>query len=433
MPYDITVIPALYFSFGSKCNLILVCAPWKFYQLDSWPLKKMLIGNTLIWFFVVQLFGFTVGSPGDNLDEFDDCLFQCRQIACYNNPYHILQEEYKDIWATQDLEYHRYEPLWHFDSSLPWYLKLLLWNCPSNCDYTCQRIITKERKENHDEVYQFHGKWPFLRVFGIQEFASMVFSLCNFIPHYLGYKKIKKTANENPQSKQILSRAFFNLKLMAVITQMAWIFSAIFHVRDFDITEKLDYYFAGLTVLSGFYNLGFRYFKLYLHSRRFYGIIFTFLCIAAYAGHIYRLVTDWLYTYNMRANIFVGVLQNIFWGLSCYSLYTKYYEEEKEEKSLNLSHLDYVVPGRTILGKFYKKSPKLYSLYPLMMCFIVICGMALEIFDFPPFFFDLIDAHSLWHLVTIIPPVMGWYDWLIWDVNENVYKDIRAEIDKKEQ
>lgn len=372
-------------------------------------------------------------SPGDNLEEFEDCVFQCHQVACYNNPYLVTLDQ-GNTEISAEWENHRYEPGWQFDSELSLPLKLLLWDCHSNCDYTCQRIITEERKARHEEIYQFHGKWPFLRVLGIQELVSVVFSLGNFVPHFLGYLKLSRAASKYPARAKYLGRSYANLKFMAAVTQMAWLFSTIFHIRDFDVTEKLDYFFAGLTVLSGFYSVGFRYFKLYLPARKHLGAAFTLLCIAAYAGHIYRLLTDWLYTYNMRANIFVGVLQNIIWGFSCYSLYTKYYQKETAANTpVNLSHLNYIQPRRTILSSFYQKSAKLYSLYPLLMCFIVICGMSLEIFDFPPVLYDLVDAHSLWHLVTIVPPVMGWYDWLVWDVNENIYEDMKAAIEKKEE
>lgn len=375
-----------------------------------------------------------LSSPGDNLDEFEDCCYQCEQISCYNNPYHVIQEEYRDIWQAKDLEFHRYEPSWHFDGGLPWYLKLLQWDCRSNCDYQCQRIITEERIANDEEVYQFHGKWPFLRVAGIQEMASVVFSIGNFLPHYYGFWKVREVMAVNPPARHIVNGSLYNLMMISVVTMFAWTFSTIFHIRDFVQTEKLDYYFAGLTVLTGFYCIGYRYFRLYLPRRRIASWVFGASCIAAYSAHIYRLETDWLYTYNMQANIMVGILQNVLWCLTCFALYTRYYNKESgDDNVVKLDHLNYIVPGRIIMGSFYSKSAKLYSLYPLMLCFIVVAGMSLEIFDFPPVFYDLVDAHSLWHLVTIFPAFLGWYDWMIWDVNENVYEDLALALEKKEQ
>lgn len=384
-----------------------------------------------------------LASPGDNLEEFDDCIYQCQQITCYNNPYYIMQEQFREALQKKNHHFHRYEPSWHFDWHLSGYLKALLWNCKSNCDYQCQRIITQERKAAGEEVLQFHGKWPFLRVLGMQEFASVLLSMANFVPHLLGFimagraiKTLKpveaQKGVEYPKGmEKALETLLRNIRMVAFITMCAWISSAVFHVRDFILTEKLDYYFAGMTVLSGFYSISYRYFKLFLPTRKWQARALGFACLVAYSAHIYRLETDWLYTYNMRANILVGVLQNIMWGLTCYSLYSKYLEEEQGEKAINVAHLNYIRPQHIILGSFYSRSAKLYSLYPLLLCGIVIVGMSLEIFDFAPFFFDLVDAHALWHLVTIFPAYLGWYDWMIWDVCENVWGDQVGFVTKK--
>ena len=81
--------------------------------------------------------------------------------------------------------------------------------------------------------------------------------------------------------------------------------------------RKIDYYFAGLTVLTQFHALGARYFNLYKHSRVVYRWLFSLACILAYVYHVHRLYTDWSYTYNMQANICVGLLQNVFYCLVC--------------------------------------------------------------------------------------------------------------------
>lgn len=375
-----------------------------------------------------------LASPGDDLQEFQDCRYQCEQLTCYSNPYHLLQDQFKEALKASG-QYRRYEPLWRFTSGklgLP--MKILQWTCPTNCDYQCQQIVTKERVKSGQEVVQFHGKWPFWRILGIQEVALMIFSFLNFVPHYLGYRQMKQTYESLPPTQAKYLRASFrNVRFAAFVTQLAWLSLTIFHIRDIIFTEKLDYYFAGLTVLTGFYGIAFRYFRLYLPQRFLYKYLFLLVCVGAYASHIYRLETDWLYTYNMQANIFVGILQNIFWCLTCFEIYSKYYKLETEDRVIRLDHLQYVRPNRIILGSFYSKSPKLYSLYPLLLCFIVVVGMLLEIFDFPPVFFDLVDAHSLWHLVTIFPAFFGWYDWMAWDITNNVWDDLNDVITKKEQ
>ncbi|OBA20177.1 Per1-domain-containing protein [Metschnikowia bicuspidata var. bicuspidata NRRL YB-4993] len=375
-----------------------------------------------------------ISSPGDRLDEFEDCLFQCQQISCYHNPYHVMQEQYREPLQKRNYEFRRYEPSWKFDTELPQHLRFLLWDCKSNCDYQCQRIITRERKDNGNEVYQFHGKWPFVRVYGIQEFFSALFSVANFVPHFIGFRKVSQLRQRMPKERAALNPVLRNVQLLAFVTMCAWTCSTVFHIRDFLITERLDYYFAGLTVLTGLYAIGYRYLRLYLQSRQAYSWIWTALCMTAYVYHLRRLVTDWLYTYNMRANIVVGVLQNVVWGLTCFSLYSKFYKQEiSGERAIDLTHLNYIQRGRIIFGSFFAKSAKLYSLYPLLLCGIVILGMSLEIFDFAPILGDLIDAHSLWHLVTVFPALLGWYDWMLWDIEENVWEELRTAQQKKNQ
>lgn len=336
-----------------------------------------------------------------------------------------------ELGSDGEYEIHAYNENWEFSSLLPLHLRLLGWNCVLNCDYECQRIVTKERCKNNQEIYQFHGKWPFLRVFGIQELASVIFSIGNYMVHAIGIKKVLEAKR---QADPMIKYEYIVLIICSFIAMFAWICSTVFHIRDSLVTERLDYFVAGLTVLSGFYGVFTRYFRLYLPNRKLQRVLFTIACILAYTWHIYRLVDDWLYTYNMQANITLGVLQNILWGFLCFDLYCKYYELEnnglvyKEKRS---NHLDYIKPGRLLIPSFYSRSFKLYSLYPLLLCVIVIAGMSLEIFDFPPIFFDLVDAHSLWHLVTIIPAFYGWYDWMIWDINVNVKHELEEFVQKK--
>ncbi|RKP29981.1 Per1-domain-containing protein [Metschnikowia bicuspidata] len=390
-----------------------------------------MVPSQVLGYFLLSILGLltkVAASDGDELEEFEDCLYQCTEITCHKNPYHIKKIKFEDTLKSKNHQFHRYEPSWHFDKLLQPHLRAMLWDCKSNCDYQCQRIITAERRANGEDMCQFHGKWPFLRVLGIQELASAVFSIANFFPHLQGFKQAGEALRTAPKTKyNVIKGPMRTIQFVLLVTMCAWVFSTIYHIRDFLITEQLDYYFAGLTVLAGFYGIGHRYFRLYLPSRRHYLLLFLSMCVLAYAGHVYRLVSDWLYTYNMTANIVVGVLQNILWCLTCYSLYTKYYELDRLGISYDTQkHLGYTNGTRMILGSFYCQSAKLYSLYPLAICFVVVLGISLELSDFPPVFFELVDTHSLWHFVTAISSYMGWYKWMIWDISENVWDDLQA-------
>lgn len=384
-----------------------------------------------------------LGSIGDNLYAYQDCVYQCEESSCHSST----------RYEHDEFRYYNHD--WTFDPQpLPIHLQCLKWDCVSNCDYQCQRLVTIMRRDNQEEIHQFYGKWPFLRVLGVQEIVSAVFSLGNLWVHLIGFFQLLNYVKTTQ-----VSYSSFNVLFMNVVTILAWVFSTIFHIRDFKVTEKLDYYFAGLTVLSLFHNIAARVGGLHKPHRVIWRLVFGGFCAVAYALHIYKLETDWLYSYNMQANIAVGLLQNVCLYFVLYDLYSRYYEKEQlevatvstsileSEKSTSTAtddatteettteaaeksdspappHLTYINFGRILLPSFYSTSPKLYSLYPLLLSSIVFLGMSFEVFDFPPILNDLVDAHSLWHLVTIFPAYLGWYDWIIWDLDVNVREDI---------
>jgi hypothetical protein len=156
----------------------------------------------------------------------------------------------------------------------------------------------------------------------------------------------------------------------------------IFHIRDFPITEKLDYFAAGASVMYGMYYTPIRIFRLdnpsNPHSAQSASLLrlWTGLCITLYILHVtYLSLWSWDYTYNMAANVIVGVLQNLLW--SGYSVYR------------------------------YRKLNRFWAAWPGLIVAWIIMAMSLEIFDFAPWG-GMIDAHSLWHLGTV-GPTIWWY------------------------
>lgn len=293
-----------------------------------------------------------IASPGDNLDEFNHCIEACESKICQTRS------------TFRQNEFLRYD----FANVSP-VLRLLLWDCPSNCDYQCQQVVTALRVKQGEEILQFHGKWPFKRILLTQEFASTFFSILNFIPHYLNFKKIwwKYNQFKSVNNKKIL---YFNVLIISIITMCAWTFSTIFHIRDLIITERLDYFFAGATVLSGLHALIIRVFRFDLDKNK--RVWTSRICILLYLYHFIRLNYDWSYTYNMQANITIAVLQ--------YALFL------------------------TLAYQHYTHTPQRKSLYitPILLILSVIFGMSFEVFDFINLDYQ-IDAHAIWHLTTIIP------------------------------
>merc|ERR1712000_619103 len=158
-------------------------------------------------------------SKGDRLPEFKQCLAICKTENCGANGPH---------------------------TPIPLLHRLMLWNCASECDYTCQHIITNRRLDTSLPVVQFHGKWPFHRFLGMQEPFSVLFSLGNLFAHYYGLRKLRQRV---PASYTLRPFCIG----FAYVGIASWVFSAIFHSRDFQMTEELDYFAAGLNVLYGTY------------------------------------------------------------------------------------------------------------------------------------------------------------------------------------
>jgi hypothetical protein len=101
-----------------------------------------------------------------------------------------------------------------------------------------------------------------------------------------------------------------------------------------------------------------------------------FLCITLYIAHVsYLSFWRFDYTYNMAANVVVGIIQNLIW--SWFSVAR------------------------------YRKTQRMWAAWPGLIVAWVIFSMSLELFDFPPWW-GAVDAHSLWHLMTVFP-TLWWY------------------------
>ena len=152
----------------------------------------------------------------------------------------------------------------------------------------------------------------------------------------------------------------------------------IFHTRDFSLTEQLDYFAAGASVLYGMYYTPVRIFRMDLGGRKTKSILraWTMLCILMYVAHVtYLKWYSWDYTYNMAANVVLGIGQNLMWS---------WFSFEK-----------------------YRKSGRAWAMWPGLVFAWILVAMSLELLDFPPIW-GCLDAHSLWHLGTVAP-TMIWY------------------------
>jgi hypothetical protein len=269
--------------------------------------------------------------------------------------------------------------------SIPLQRRLLLWTCPAECDYNCQHVVTDERLARdpayRDPVLQFHGKWPFHRFLGMQEPFSVLFSLFNYLAHDAGLKKLHdRFPNPSPLVRYYRYFGYFG--------KVTWIFSMLFHTRDFPLTEKLDYFAAGASVLYGLYLCVIRVLRLDQPTRQNASLLrlWTAVCLALYTAHVaYLSLWSWDYTYNMAANVVVGAATNLIWSWFSFNR--------------------------------YKTLKKLWATWPGMIVAWIVFSMSLELFDFPPWQ-RMIDAHSLWHLSTSFA-TYWWYLYVLSFCNQS--------------
>ncbi|KAI3661797.1 hypothetical protein MP638_003805 [Amoeboaphelidium occidentale] len=251
-------------------------------------------------------------------------------------------------------------------------LKLFLWTCLDECKYQCMHNLTAAHVSLGVPVLQYYGKWPFYRFMGIQEPASVVFSVLNLIAHYLGYKWIKQLVSDKYQPLK-------NLNLLLALFQVnMWVWSTVFHCRDTPFTEKMDYFSAMASILMAVYASSVRLLSM-MKSHKVRNA-FKILLVTYFALHcLYLSLWRFDYTYNMAAGVTIGMVHNFSW------LYWSF--------------------------KYGYERP--YSKYCLYGTMAVIFSISLELYDFPPLW-GVFDAHSLWHLSTF-PICFVWYKFMLED------------------
>ncbi|XP_032785363.2 post-GPI attachment to proteins factor 3 isoform X2 [Daphnia magna] len=269
-------------------------------------MKEIVTAITVVFFFILKS---VLASTGDRSQMFYSCLQDCLAQNCSG--------------SSQDSQ-----------SSL--ILRALQWTCSDECKYFCMWPTVNWFVEAEIGVQQFYGKWPFVRIWGIQEPAATLFSILNLVGHVVMIKRFRKEVRP--------SAPFYRMThYFCFICCHAWLWSTIFHIRDVRFTEIMDYLGAFSMVLFSVYHFLSR--VLAFESRSFQYSLFFGIAIGFY--FVYHSYTTFFvkmdYGYNMLINIAFG---------AC-------------------------------------------AAFVALVAFTTL----FEVLDFPPLFWVL-DAHALWHLST---------------------------------
>ncbi|CAF1553693.1 unnamed protein product [Rotaria magnacalcarata] len=305
-------------------------------------------------YYILFYFSFNVlvfASPGDNHYLYRACLHHCKQINCSTS------------LGLRD-----------FQEKQTFFEYIFQWSCQDECAYECMWKTVDNMEHKDEPIVQFHGKWPFTRLLGIQEPASTLFSVLNLLSNYIfGYRVLRRSLRYGVHP-------LYSMWIMfCLISMNAWVWSTIFHARDKPLTEKFDYIGAISLVFAQFacciIRVGYR--TKYMRLAKFATLsIFSFFLYHTY----YLLFIKMDFGYNMKVNIVTGLLNVICWLL--------------------WSVVNFL-------------AGKLYAWRCALSVALTMAFVALELADFPPIFW-LIDAHSLWHFSTMFLPIL-WYRFIVDD------------------
>ncbi|XP_075489270.1 uncharacterized protein LOC142528096 isoform X2 [Primulina tabacum] len=301
-------------------------------------------------------------SAGDSDPLYRACVGQCEKTGC------IGERCFSHCKFSSDG--HSLDGPWYMQE--PLYIRWKQWDCQSDCRYHCMIDRETERAELGQGPVKYHGKWPFQRLFGFQEPVSVAFSALNLAMHFHGwlsffillYYKLPLKPDKKPLYDYM---GLWNI--YGILSMNSWFWSAVFHSRDVELTEKLDY--SSAVALLG-YSLIVALIRSFDVRDEAGRVMVAAPLIAFTTTHILYLNNYKMdYGWNMKVCVVLAVAQLLTWAIWA---------------------------GIT-------RHPSRWKLW------IVVVGgglaMLLEIYDFPPYQ-GLMDAHALWHATTIPLTYIWW-------------------------
>jgi hypothetical protein len=132
------------------------------------PMRLALLPLPLL--FAVNVYA----SSGDRADDYQYCLSKEAESRC---------SEPQDV---------------------PLAMRLTRWTCEDDVKYTCMHSIVDNALQKGEPVQQYYGKWPFWRLLGMQEPASVLFSALNFWAHWREGKTSKEADKQGAPYAAVL-------------------------------------------------------------------------------------------------------------------------------------------------------------------------------------------------------------------------------------
>lgn len=326
------------------------------------------------------------GSIGDSDPLYRTCVENCEKNGCVEDicfsscKLPVNGASIEGAWFMQE----------------PLYLRWKEWDCRIDCRYHCMVKRESDREILGQKPVKYHGKWPFKRVFGFQEPVSVAFSALNLAMQFHGWLSfvilVYYKLPLRPHNKSTYYEFTGLWNIYGILSMNAWFWSAVFHSRDVELTEKLDY--SSAVALMGFSLIVaiLRTFEVKDEAAR---VMVAAPLIAFVTTHIlYLNFYELDYGLNMKVCVIMGVLQLLMWAIwACVSSHRARYK---------------------------------------VLTVVIVGGLAmlLEIYDFPPVW-GYVDAHAAWHATTI-PLTYIWWSFIKDDAVFRTSKLLGKSKDKNE-
>ncbi|KGN46820.1 post-GPI attachment to proteins factor 3 [Cucumis sativus] len=301
-------------------------------------------------------------SAGDIDPHYRTCVKHCEEIGCIDQQC-FPQCKFSSDGVSVGQPWYMQEPL---------YLRWKQWDCQSDCRYHCMVKREGEREALGYDPVKYHGKWPFKRIYGIQEPVSVAFSALNLSMHFHGWLSFFILLYYKLPLRQD-KKAYYEFAslwhIYALFSMNSWFWSAVFHSRDVDLTEKLDYSSAVAVLGFSLILAILRSFNVRHEATRV--MVAAPLLAFALTHILYINFYELDYGWNMIVCVTMGVSQLLIWAIWA-----------------GVTH-----------------HPSRWKLWTV----VVGGGLALllEIYDFPPYK-GFVDAHALWHATTIPLTYIWW-------------------------
>ncbi|CAH9097894.1 unnamed protein product [Cuscuta europaea] len=205
----------------------------------------MALIDRLVLLFAVfsSIFASINASDGDADSIYKVCVQKCEKSGCVGD--NCFQHcNFSSAENSTDGPWYLQEPL---------YLRWKQWDCLGDCRYYCMLDREEERQKLGLKPVKYHGRWPFQRVYGIQEPVSVALSALNLAIQFHGWVSFFILVNYKlsfrPNRKPYYEYTGL-WHIYAILSMNAWFWRAVFHSRDVDLTERLEQ--SSVVALLGF-------------------------------------------------------------------------------------------------------------------------------------------------------------------------------------